>query len=284
MASSAQLLCRCTSHSSLGVEMRTLPNHGRLLKPASLPLFLAKPVKFNCRASSENGAGIARMDGTKASDDVQEGKAAKTVVRRSKSATESVNLAAAEPLEMRPVEGSGVTVEGVAKVERNDKMPDITTVLRIAALAGGDVAVLILFAWIGRASHVSTAVDWELLKTADPFVAGWLLVSYFLGDYLPSTAPPKGAKAGAIAGAKTWALGVPLGIGIRGFIKGQVPPLPFVGVSLASTLVLLVGWRAAFGALIERTEGDRPPSASVGNRQGNPLEFLSLLTSLVKRW
>ena len=43
---------------------------------------------------------------------------------------------------------------------------------KLAALAGGDVASLILFTWIDRASHISTAVDWELLKSADPFIAG----------------------------------------------------------------------------------------------------------------
>ena len=39
-------------------------------------------------------------------------------------------------------------------------------------LAAGDAAVLILFTYIGRATHVSSAVDLDLLISAFPFVTG----------------------------------------------------------------------------------------------------------------
>lgn len=201
-----------------------------------------------------------------------------TVVRRSRS---DVTSAEADNLTMRAVEESGISVEGVAKVDRESNF-ETSSILRIAAMAGGDILFLILFAWIGRASHVSTAVDFELLKTADPFIAGWVVAAYFLGDYFPDKESPKGVGASALSGAKTWAVGVPLGIAIRSFSKGELPPLPFVVVSMVSTLVLVVGWRVLFASTLGKQEANG--KSRNGNRQGNPFEFFQLLTSLVRRW
>jgi Protein of unknown function (DUF3054) len=44
-------------------------------------------------------------------------------------------------------------------------------------LAVGDVIALTAFAWIGRGSHGSSALDFEVIKTALPFYAGSSFVS-----------------------------------------------------------------------------------------------------------
>jgi hypothetical protein len=54
-----------------------------------------------------------------------------------------------------------------------------------------------------------------------------------------------------------------------------------VAVALVATSLLLVGWRALAAA---RTPKRDRALAARTSRQGNPLEFLSLLSGLVKRW
>ena len=46
-----------------------------------------------------------------------------------------------------------------------------------------------------------------------------------------------------------WALAVPLGVALRGVIKGYVPPVPFIFVTLISTLIILVGVRVLFNVM-----------------------------------
>jgi hypothetical protein len=45
---------------------------------------------------------------------------------------------------------------------------------------------------------------------------------------------------------KGWAIAVPLGIALRGVIKGYMPPTPFIVVTLISTLVILFCVRLLF--------------------------------------
>lgn len=49
----------------------------------------------------------------------------------------------------------------------------------VALLAGGDVAVLLLFSAIGRFSHGFAVFDPDTLRTADPFIAGRGIVMFF---------------------------------------------------------------------------------------------------------
>ena len=46
--------------------------------------------------------------------------------------------------------------------------------------------------------------------------------------------------------AKGWIVAVPLGCVLRGVIKGYVPPVPFVIVTMIATLVIVGGARVAF--------------------------------------
>ena len=61
-----------------------------------------------------------------------------------------------------------------------------------------------------------------------------------------------------------------LGIIIRGISKGQVPPGSFVGITMASTLVIVLSWRVAFAAL----SGAKRETQS--SKQGNPFEFFQV--------
>ena len=57
---------------------------------------------------------------------------------------------------------------------------------RVALLAGGDVLALILFSAIGRFSHGFSVIDFETLRTADPFIAGIFVIlsSFFFHNPL----------------------------------------------------------------------------------------------------
>lgn len=180
------------------------------------------------------------------------------------------------------VEDSSVSVEGVAKVDRSVPGSDNPAWGRIAFLAGGDVIVLLAFAAIGRLSHGMSVADWDALRTADPFIAGWLLGAYLLGGYGPDGQGANGFGKAVLAALKSWAVGIPLALVIRGVTSGHVPPQPFIVVSMASTLVLLVGWRAAANGIIPNEKSAKNKLA--GNKKGSVFELFQLLSSLVRRW
>lgn len=79
-------------------------------------------------------------------------------------------------------------------------------------------------------------------------LAGWFSSGALLGGY---GADAQGGKVGpaVAAAAKTWVVGVPLGVAIRSISRGYVPAMSFIGISLAVTGVLMVGWRAALAAV-----------------------------------
>lgn len=93
-----------------------------------------------------------------------------------------------------------------------------------------------------------------------------------------------------------WALAAPLGLAFRAASKGYAPPVPFVIVSLVATAVFMIGWRTALAAATPDVvkaggagAGSGPAAAAAAAKQrkdkrGNPLEFISLLVSLTKRW
>lgn len=178
------------------------------------------------------------------------------------------------------VEDEEVSVEGVAKVDRKESSGPATG--RIALLAGGDILALLVFAAIGRMSHGMSVLDWESFRTADPFIAGWLLGAYLVGGYGPAGQGVDGLSSAVFAAVKSWAVGIPVGLVIRGVTTGHVPAPPFVVVSMASTLVLLVGWRAAITAVFPNDKQSNKKRD--GDRKGGAFELIQLLTSLVKRW
>ncbi|CAM6128392.1 unnamed protein product [Calypogeia fissa] len=185
-----------------------------------------------------------------------------------------------EPVKPVSVVDEDGKVGGVIQVERED-LPQPTWG-RIRTLAAGDVAFLLLFTAVGRMSHGFSVLDWDTVRTADPFLAGWFVGSYFAGGYGPEGQGLQGLKTASAAAIRSWAVALPIALAIRGFIIGHVPPTPFIVVSLASTFVLQVGWRTAFTAVFPNDE--KAFQKKKDNRKGTAFEFFELLTSLVKRW
>ncbi|EPS72134.1 hypothetical protein M569_02624 [Genlisea aurea] len=171
-------------------------------------------------------------------------------------------------------------LEGVIQFEKPNPIPAsfLDKLGIVALLAGGDVSALLLLSAIGRFSHGLSVFDPATLRTADPFIAGWLVCAYLVGAYGDDGQGKKGLGAGVAAAAKSWCLGIPLGVLIRGVTSGHVPASGFVLVTMVSTGVLLVGGRA----LLMRTMLLPPPNDVY--RRGSPFELFELLTSLVRRW
>eukprot|EP00638_Chattonella_subsalsa_P004005 CAMPEP_0117756808 /NCGR_PEP_ID=MMETSP0947-20121206/14326_1 /TAXON_ID=44440 /ORGANISM="Chattonella subsalsa, Strain CCMP2191" /LENGTH=241 /DNA_ID=CAMNT_0005576521 /DNA_START=132 /DNA_END=857 /DNA_ORIENTATION=- len=141
-------------------------------------------------------------------------------------------------------------------------------------LAFMDAAALTVFAWIGRASHGSTEFDWVVIKTALPFIVGWFGLSPLLGAYTRTAIKSQGDSLKTIIPA--WAFSIPAGIAIRGAIKGEVPPTPFIVVSMVATLVVMSSWRA----LYIKINGD--PDAEF--KRGGIFDGFRMISTLIQRW
>jgi len=143
-------------------------------------------------------------------------------------------------------------------------------------LAIGDAAALVAFAAIGRGNHAEDMGLFADLLTAAPFLFSWFAVSPFLGSYSRSaTASVSDIAPGLLAG---WAVSVPLGLGIRGVLKGLVvPPTPFILVTLVATFTLLFSWRFLFVKAFGSTSDDEYKSAGF-------FEVFKMVGTLIKRW
>jgi hypothetical protein len=199
------------------------------------------------------------------------------------------DTSAAPPAPRRPAPPPGLRLErverlgdeawsGVARVDRGGGA-EPGALARVALLAAGDAAALLAFAAVGRASHGEALAPGALLATAGPFLVGWFAAAVATGAFGPA------ARGGAVgpalgAAARAWAAGVPAALALRALSRGYLPDTSFVIVSFVATGVLLLGWRGALAAATPAAE----PGAARRNRSGGPLEFLSLLASLTKRW
>lgn len=173
-----------------------------------------------------------------------------------------------------------VPLEGVIQFEKPTSSGRLEKWGRVALLAGGDVLALLLFSAIGRFGHGFSVFDFETLHTADPFIAGWFLGAYFVGGYGEDGRGMNGLTKAAIAAAKSWATGIPLGLIVRAASSGHVPPSTFILVTMGSTGVLLIGWRMLLTRVLSNDESKKNDVY----RQGSPFELFELLTSLVRRW
>ncbi|KAL6012892.1 hypothetical protein ACLOJK_003381 [Asimina triloba] len=166
------------------------------------------------------------------------------------------------------VEEDSVPLEGVIQIERPASSPSRLE-SPIALLAGGDFVALLVFAAIGRFSHGFPLLDVETLHTADPFIAGWFLSAYFLGGYGDDGKGMNGRSKAIFAAAKSWAVGIPVGLIIRAVTSGRIPPSTFILVTMGTTGVLLLGWRTLITSLLPN---DKSKKNDV-YRQGNPFEL-----------
>ncbi|EFH70258.1 predicted protein [Arabidopsis lyrata subsp. lyrata] len=176
-----------------------------------------------------------------------------------------------------------VPLEGVIQFDKpssSTSSSNITKWGRVALLAGGDVLALLIFSAIGRFSHGFPVFSIETLHTADPFIAGWFLSAYFLGGYAEEGRGMKGRSKAVVAAAKSWIVGAPLGIIIRSASSGHIPASSFVLVTMGSTAVLLIGWRALLFSVLP-TESKKKDDTY---RKGSAFELFELLTSLIRRW
>jgi len=170
---------------------------------------------------------------------------------------------------------------GVAQVDSGqDAMADLR---RAGVLIFGDAVGLLVFAVIGRISH-GEVLSLETFGTAFPFLIGWYTAAGLLGGYGKAARGEYGLLPAVGAAAKCWAVGQPIGLVLRGLLKGYIPPLSFALVTSVATGVIMVGWRAAFIAKMPLKKVDSEAPRGRGNRKGNPLEFFSLLGSITKRW
>ena len=182
---------------------------------------------------------------------------------------------------------SDASWEGVAARERAGapRPGDVPT--RVALLAAGDAAALLLFAAVGRSSHgAADGGAAALFATASPFLLAWAAASPFLGAYSAAARDARGAAAGVRGAALSWAAAAPLGLALRSLLYhgGAPPPGPFVAVTLVSTAVLLLGWRAVAATALEPKVAAPQGGAGGGDRAGGPLEMLRVLASLTRRW
>ena len=118
---------------------------------------------------------------------------------------------------------------------------------RIAALAGGDALMFLLFSAIGRSTHGEAAGLDALLQvagTAAPFLAGWLLAAPLLGAYRPAVISRVGPMLARTALA--WLVAGPLGLVIRSLLLQRGISVTFALVTLATVLVMLIVWRVLF--------------------------------------
>ncbi|PQP93475.1 uncharacterized protein Pyn_11174 [Prunus yedoensis var. nudiflora] len=152
-----------------------------------------------------------------------------------------------------------IPLEGVIQFEKSSSSSRLRKWGRVALLAGGDVLALLTFAAIGRFSHGFSVFEFETLRTADPFIAG----------YGKDGRGVNGQSKALTATAKSWALGIPATFHQK-----------FILVTMGSSAVLLLGWRAL---LYKFLPGDKSKKSDV-YRRGSPFELFELLTSLVRRW
>lgn len=178
------------------------------------------------------------------------------------------------------VGNEGVPLEGVIKGEKPGLPSRLISWGQVALLAGGDVLCLIVFCAVGRFSHGLPVLDFETVRTADPFIAGWFLSAYFLGGFGDDGKGKNGTTKAIVAAAKSWAVGIPLGLAIRTATSGHIPQAPFILVSMGSTGILLIGWRALVNGLLLSRQSQRNDAY----KRGSPFELFELLTSLVRRW
>lgn len=113
-----------------------------------------------------------------------------------------------------------------------------------------DIALVVVFAMIGRRSHAEGITAGGLVATASPFLTGtvgaWAI--------LASRGRPQPATISA--GVLVWAVTLVVGMALRA-ITGQGVAVSFVLVAGAFTALALIGWRALGAWLVRRATRGR---------------------------
>jgi len=115
----------------------------------------------------------------------------------------------------------------------------------------GDIIVIVLFTAIGREQHgMLSSLDALLgtLKTAAPFILGWLLVTPWLGAYRPK------AWASPMSAVKTLLIvfipGIVAGALLRALFIGRFSPPIFYAVTAGFLVLMLLAWRLLYAVVL----------------------------------
>ncbi len=118
----------------------------------------------------------------------------------------------------------------------------------VILLVIGDILCFLIFVALGRNSHGEAsgfgAIP-QIIVTALPFLAGWFLVSPFVGAFRHKVVAQP--KTMVIRTALSWLLAWPVAMLFRGiFVDHGVPPLSFALIVLVFNMILLLIWRWPF--------------------------------------
>jgi len=118
----------------------------------------------------------------------------------------------------------------------------------VILLVIGDLLCFLIFVVLGRSSHGEAsgfAAIPQIIIVALPFIAGWFLVSPFVGAFRQKIlAQPRSM---VIRTALAWLIAWPVAMLLRGiFVDHGVPPISFAIVVLLFNMLLLLIWRWPF--------------------------------------
>ncbi|XP_059631175.1 uncharacterized protein LOC132274043 isoform X2 [Cornus florida] len=104
-----------------------------------------------------------------------------------------------------------------------------------------------------------------------------------------------GFSKAVIAAAKSWSLGIPVGMTIRAATVGHIPPPSFILVTLGSTAFLLIGWRALLFSILpddtSKVDGDEKDGVVMKDgvekdgvdKHDKPFDLFESITSFVQQ-
>ena len=121
----------------------------------------------------------------------------------------------------------------------------------VILLVIGDLLCFLIFVALGLSSHKEAsgfAAFPQIIIVALPFVAGWFLISPFVGAFRQKIlAQPRSM---VIRTALAWLLAWPVAMLLRGiFFDHGVPPLSFAIIVLLFNMLLLLVWRWPFAQI-----------------------------------
>ena len=116
-------------------------------------------------------------------------------------------------------------------------------------LAASDAVAIVAFVTVGLVSHKHGVSATGYARDALPILGAWFGVALLLGTY---------RSGGRRRLLSTWAVGVPLGVLIRGVVLGRTldgDQLAFLGIALVFSLLFVLALRSAVTGLLARTGG-----------------------------
>lgn len=122
--------------------------------------------------------------------------------------------------------------------------------MRLWLLVLGDIAMLVLFAFLGQSEHKTLTTFGGTLATAAPFIISWLLVGFLTGLYKKEHY--ENHRTMFRRTLPVWLLGIPGGLGLRALYLGKGIPLSFFAVAMTSTFILLFAWRSLYVMVSKR--------------------------------